>query len=427
MIRTLSQYASLWANAARSAARLSPAFSPPSITTGPAKPAETAAWALRPRLDALDFLRGLVMIIMVLDHARDFFGAKGFNPRDVHEPALFLTRWITHFCAPVFVFLAGISAFLYATRGRTKPQLSVYLLTRGLFLIAMELTLVRLAWTFDLQISFLVFQVIWVIGTAMVVLAALVHLERWAVAGFGLVLVLGHNLLDSIKADQFGAGGWLWNFLHAPAMLHPAGGITVVVLYPLVPWVGVMALGYAFAPVLLLSEPNRQRRLLSAGVLMTVGFVALRASNFYGDPTPWKVQDSPLATVLSFINCEKYPPSLLYLAMTLGPALFALSLFRHARNALTRAIVTMGRVPFLLYVVHLFALHVLAVLLALAATGDAAWLFGGMALRSKPAGYGIGLPAIYALWLAVVIALYPLCRWFAVLKQRRKDWWLSYL
>jgi len=390
-------------------------------------PAAASALAARPRLDALDFLRGLVMIIMVLDHGRDFFGTGGMNPRDVHEPALFLTRWITHFCAPVFIFLAGMSAFLYGARGHTKPQLSFFLLTRGLFLVVMELTLVRLAWTFDLHFDSLVFQVIWVIGAGMVVLAALVYLERWAVARFGLVLVVGHNLLDSIKAEQFGSAGWLWNFLHAPAILHPTEGVTVLALYALIPWVGVLALGYAFAPVLLLNEPVRRRRLLFTGVLVTLGFVALRASNLYGDPAPWAMQDGALATVLSFINCEKYPPSLLYIAMTLGPALIVLSLFRQARNALTRAIVTIGRVPFLLYIAHLFALHAIAVVLALATTGDAGWLFQGMALMKKPAGYGLGLPAIYALWLAVVIALYPLCRWFAALKQRRQDWWLSYL
>jgi uncharacterized membrane protein len=383
--------------------------------------------ALRPRLDALDFVRGLVMIIMVLDHTRDFFGAKGFNPRDVHEPALFLTRWITHFCAPAFVLLAGMSAFLYGIRGRTTRELSFYLLTRGLFLIAMEFTLVRLAWSFDPRFGFFAFQVIWVLGAGMVTLAALVYFERWIVAGFGLALVLGHNLFDSIKPEQWGSAGWLWNFLHAPGMLQPADGITIFALYPLVPWVGVMALGYAFAPVVLLSEPIRRRRLLVAGVLITAAFVALRASNWYGDPAPWKVEDSPLATALSFINCEKYPPSLLYLAMTLGPALIVLSLFSQARNALTRAIVTIGRVPFVFYLAHLFALHALAVLVALATTGDAAWLFGPGVLRNKPPGYGIALPAIYAVWIAVVIALYPLCRWFAAVKQRRNDWWLSYL
>jgi uncharacterized membrane protein len=327
----------------------------------------------------------------------------------------------------VFVFLAGMSAFLYGNRGRTTTQLSFFLLTRGLFLIAMELTLVRVGWTFSLQFAFLALQVIWAIGVSMVALAGLVYLKRSVIAAFGLLLVAGHNMLDPIKAEQLGAAAWLWNVLHEPGLLHPADGFSAFVLYPLIPWIGVMALGYAIAPVLLLDERTRPARLLAVGVLSSVGFVALRTTNLYGDPAPWAVQDGALATVLSFVNCEKYPPSLLYLAMTLGPALMVLSLFSQARNALSRAIVTIGRVPFLLYVTHLYVLHALAVLLVLATTGDARWLFQGMALMHKPAGYGLSLPIIYVVWLTVVIGLYPLCRWFAALKQRRTDWWLSYI
>lgn len=212
------------------------------------KTAEAAAVRARPRLDGIDFLRGLVMIVMVLDHTRDFLGVSSMNPRDVHEPVLFLTRWITHFCAPIFVFLAGISAFLYGARGRSRSEISRFLLTRGIWLVVIEMTVVRLGWTFSLTPDFLLFQVIWAIGASMIVLSGLIYLPRPAIAAFGLTLVLGHNLLDGIKAEDFGAAAWVWQFLHQPAMLQPTEGVTVFALYPLIPWVGVMALGYAVGP-----------------------------------------------------------------------------------------------------------------------------------------------------------------------------------
>jgi uncharacterized membrane protein len=396
----------------------------PPATAVPLAPAAVAA---RPRLNGIDFLRGLVMAIMVLDHARDFLGVSGMNPRDVHEPALFLTRWITHFCAPVFVFLAGISAWLYASRGRTRGELSRYLLTRGLWLVLIEHTVVRFGWTFSLSADFLLFQVIWAIGASMVVLAGLVWLPRGAIAAVGLALVFGHNLLDGIKADGFGSMAWLWMFLHEPGMLQPAPGVKAFALYSLIPWAGVLALGYVVGPVMLRESERRREWLLVAGIATIAGFVLLRASNLYGDPAPWVAGEGLVADVLSFINAEKYPPSLLYLAMTLGPALLLLALFSGTRGALTRAIVTIGRVPFLFYVAHIFLLHAMAVAAAALFFGDTAWLFVGMPLLSKPEGYGFALPAVYAAWIVAVVALYPLCRWFAALKQRRKDWWLSYL
>jgi uncharacterized membrane protein len=398
----------------------------PSPAVVPARARTGESW--RPRLDAVDFLRGLVMAIMVLDHTRDFLGGSALNPRDVHDPVLFLTRWITHFCAPVFVFLSGMSAFLYGNRGRTRGELGLYLVTRGLFLVAMEFTVVRLGWTFNLAYDFLLLQVIWAIGVSMIALSAFVHLPRAAIAVIGMVLVFGHNLLDGIKASSFGDAGWLWMVLHEPGMLHPAEGVTVFALYPLIPWIGVMALGYALAPILLLEDRRRGRILAAVGLLVIAAFVLLRASHLYGDPGPWTPQDGALATVLAFINCEKYPPSLLYLCMTIGPALLVLALFDgEARRWWTRSLVTIGRVPFLLYVAHIFVLHALAVAVAAASGFDTAWLFTGLAMMSKPTGYGLELPAVYAAWILVVLALYPFCRWFAEVKQRRKDWWLSYL
>jgi uncharacterized membrane protein len=388
---------------------------------------ETAgsADAARPRLDSIDLLRGLIMCLMALDHVRDFFAPGGMNPRDVTDGALFLTRWITHYCAPTFIFLAGISAWLYGARGRSTAQLSRFLLTRGFWLIVIEFTLVRFAWRFAVDVQLFVAQVIFAIGASMVVLSALVFLPRWAIAGIGLAMILAHNLLDGITAEQLGAAAFAWHILHQPGMLR-AGDTTLFVLYPLIPWIGVMAAGYALGPVFRLDRAARTRWLLILGAVTTIGFVALRASNVYGDPVAWTHHDGALATVLSFLNCEKYPPSLLYLAMTLGPALLLLAAFEGVRGRIADWIIAFGRVPFLFYVAHLFLIHILAVAFSGATIGDVTWLFGGMP-GNKPAGYGLPLPGVYAVWVFVLFALHPLCRWFASVKQRRREWWLSYL
>jgi uncharacterized membrane protein len=379
----------------------------------------------RPRLDGIDFLRGLVMAIMVLDHARDFFGGSGMNPRDVHDTGLFLTRWITHFCASIFVFLAGVSAFLYGSRGRSRADVARFLLTRGVWLILIEFTIVRFAWTFNVSYDFVIMQVIWVIGCAMVLLAGLVYLPRWAIATFALTMILGHNLLDGIAVT--GSWRWLWALTHAPEVLYPTQGTEVMALYPIIPWVAVMAAGYALARVFLQPEEQRRRTLLRLGSAVIAGFVVLRATNVYGDPTPWAIQDGVLPTVLSFINCEKYPPSLLYLAMTIGPGLILLGLVQSARSRFARVVVAIGRVPFLFYVAHIVLLHAIAVAVAHLTVGDIDWLFRHMPAFNKPDDYGLPLPAVYALWIVSLALLYPMCRWFGALKQRRKDWWLSYL
>jgi uncharacterized membrane protein len=381
--------------------------------------------AVRPRIDSVDLLRGLVMVLMALDHTRDFFGASGMNPRDVADPALFLTRWITHYCAPTFIFLAGLSAYLYGSRGRTTGEVSRFLLTRGFWLMLIEFTLVRVGWRFSLDLSHFFTQVIWVIGASMVVLSLLVYLPRWAIATIGLVMIAGHNLLDGVRAEDFGSAGWVWNFLHQPGLLQGANA-SVYVVYPLIPWAGVMAAGYALGPAMHLEQNTRRRLLIGLGVAITAGFVALRATNVYGDPAAWSLHQGWLPTVLSFINCEKYPPSLLYLMMTLGPALILLPVFESARGRPARWITVFGRVPFFYYVAHIYLIHLLAVMHVWAAGGDASWLIGGLPTE-KPVNYGLPLYGIYLLWLGVVVALYPLCRWFAALKQRRRGWWWSYL
>jgi uncharacterized membrane protein len=380
---------------------------------------------VRSRILSIDLLRGVVMILMALDHTRDFFGAGGLNPRDVTEPALFLTRWVTHFCAPLFILLAGVSAFLYGTQGRTTGEVSRFLLTRGLGLIVIEFTLVRLGWSFDPGARFLVAQVIWVIGASLVVLAGLVHLPRRVVIGIALATICGHNLLDGVKAESFGAGAWVWSLLHQPQVLELGPTTKLLALYPLAPWFGVMAAGYALGPLFKADATTRLRWLYGLGAAVTIGFIALRATNVYGDPGGWAEHGGRLATALSFVNCEKYPPSLLYLMMTLGPGLLLLAAFEHARGRAADWISVFGRVPLFYYVAHIYLIHALALLYALAVWGEASWLLG--APGGKPAGYGLSLPGVYAVAILVVLMLHPLCRWFMAIKQRRTEWWWSYL
>lgn len=368
------------------------------------------------RIVSIDVLRGLVMALMALDHTRDYFSAGGFNPRDLSEPALFLTRWITHFCAPTFVFLAGLSAFLYGSK-RTTGELSRFLVTRGLWLILIDLTLIRFGWRFDFNLLQAVAGIIFVIGASMIALAALIWLPRWAIAGVALLMIGGHNLFDGVRAQQFGDAYWVWHLLHQRGMLRLGDGVSLYVLYPLIPWIGVMAAGYVLGPAMQRTPEARQRLLFALGGAITLGFVLLRASNLYGDPAPWTVQHGGLATVLSFLNCEKYPPSLLYLMMTLGPALILLASFEHARGALAGVLSVFGQVPFFFYVTHIYLVHALALLAGFAMSGAV----GGMA----PLGFG--LPAIYLVWILVLVLLYPVCRCFAGLKQRRREWWWSYL
>jgi uncharacterized membrane protein len=376
------------------------------------------------RLDHVDLLRGLVMVLMVLDHVRDYFTAVRFDPTDLTHTtvALFATRWITHYCAPVFVFLAGASAWMAGTR-RTRGELARFLLSRGLWLIVVELTVVSFGWYFTTRWSYGArAQVIWAIGASMVVLAGLIRLPRSTVAAIGLVLVAGHNLLDGATPEAFGAFGPLWHALHVPG---PLGILPVYVTYPVLSWIGVMALGYAAGPAVFSRQAGAPRRLAWAGALMVLGFVALRTLNGYGDPSPRLEHGSPALLAMSFVNVTKYPPSLLFVLMTLGPAMIVLAFLHRAKGPVAEVFITFGRVPFLFYVAHLYLVHSLAVLAGMAQGFPASSI--RTVYRLLPAGYGFGLPVVYAVWLGVVVALYPLCRRYAALKAGSRAWWLSYL
>lgn len=392
---------------------------------------------MKPRLHSLDLLRGSVVVIMALDHIRDFFhfDSQLFSPEDLTRTsvALFLTRWVTHFCAPVFIFLAGTSACLMMKRGMSRTALSAFLVRRGLWLVVVEMTFVLFAATFNFSYRYIVWQVIWVIGWSMVALAALLYVPWRALLAFSVVMIAGHNLLDGVVPEQFGSLGWLWKVLHVgPTPIELAEGHTVLMIYPLIPWVGVMSAGFCFGRAFDLETAQRRRVLLGLGLALTVAFVVLRLVNMFGDPDPWSSQSTPTMTFLSFLRTTKYPPSLLYLLMTLGPSLIALRFLDGISVGQRNPLLVFGRVPFFFYVVHWYALHLAALLFAWMRYGRFDFLFGLPPSLlpfsvGYPADYGYALSTVLVIWLAIVAVLYPLCRWFADVKARYRAAWLSYV
>ncbi len=389
-----------------------------------------------PRLYSIDLLRGTVMILMALDHVRDYFSDMLWaNATDLNvvSPAYFLTRWVTHFCAPVFIFLAGVGASLAEDRGKTKPQLAWFLLSRGLWLVWLELTIVRISFYFSWDFSLTQGLVIWTIGWCMVILAGLCYLPRWAVLTFGLLLIVGHNATDELNASNFGAFKWPWVVLHdttKECQRIPLGhGFRLEVPYKIIPWCGVMALGYAMGPIWRMERAGRRRLLVLIGCLTNLGFVVVRDINRYGDPEPWVVRPGNMIwTYLSYINCEKYPPSLDYLLMTLGPAFIALAIFDREPGPIARRVTVFGRVPMFFYLLHLPLIHGLACAASYLAYRDVLWwLRSPPQFASAPYSYGYGLPFVYTTWILVLLILYVPCIWFAEQKRRDRSGWLSYL
>lgn len=406
----------------------------------PAKPA-------RQRIDSIDLLRGIVMVIMMLDHTRDFVHSQGLfgDPTNLQTTtvSLFLTRWITHFCAPVFVFLAGTGAYLQWSKGKSKGALSRFLLTRGLWLIVLECTVGKMGAFFTLDYRMIgFFQVIWVIGISMILLAALIHLPLKVVAAFGLAMIALHNLLDRFQVQPWqgpaspmpSTGAKLWMLLHQQGVfpILPFRSPVIIVVYPMIPWIGVMAVGYAFGAFYRKEQDQSRRRLLLViGGIVTALFISMRFANFYGDPSKWAGQKNAAFTVMSFLNTTKYPPSLLFLLMTLGPALIALAFFELTkRGAISRFFITFGRVPLFFYLLQWPTAHLISVLLHWATGKPVKWLFTSpldLFSNPPPSGIGFNLWIVYASWIGGIIILYPLCKWFAGVKARRRDWWLSYL
>ncbi len=390
------------------------------------------------RVGAIDAARGAVMILMALDHVRDFFhrAAMSYSPTDLARtsPALFLTRWVTHCCAPVFMFTAGIGAFLWWQHGRTRKQLSMFLLTRGLWLLVLELTVMRLAYDFDVSQSYpILLLVLWVLGACMIGMAVLVWLPVRALAGLSIAVIALHNCLDDVKASQFGSTAGVWNLIHEAGAFRLARA-TVIVGYPLVPWIAVMAFGFCFGRVFGMEPSARRRYFTIIGAASTLAFVLIRGLNTYGDPAPWSTQNSAIYTVLSFLNTTKYPPSLAYLLMTLGPALLALAYFDRPAMKPSNPLVVFGRVPLFYFVIHFYAAHAAAAFFAWLRYGRASFAFIFQPVPSMggppelfPAGFGYDLWVVYVVWALIVLGLFPVCRWFATIKASRREWWLSYL
>jgi uncharacterized membrane protein len=387
------------------------------------------------------------MVVMVLDHTRDFVHnvAFAFDPTDLTRTTtlLFLTRWITHYCAPTFIFLAGVSAYLQRARGATTAELSRFLFTRGVWLVVLEFTAVRIGTWFNLDYAFLgVMQVIWAIGVSMVFLAGLVHLPFTAIAVFGVGMIALHNLLDGIHVQGWQGPGSpvpsvaarAWMILHQGNEFFPLftwPGPVVLLIYPLVPWIGVMAAGYAFGRIYDLDPARRHRLLLRTGWGLIAAFVAIRATNVYGDPSAWSVQPSAVFTVLSFINTTKYPPSLLFLLMTLGPMMLALAWLEPKRldNGPARAVVTFGRVPMFFYLLQWPVAHGLAIAASLIAgkAVDYYFISPPAFFTQVPPNAGFGLGVVYACWAVAIVILFFLCRWYADVKRRHPGSLLRYL
>lgn len=387
------------------------------------------------RITSIDLLRGLVMMVMALDHVRDFFhnDAMQHDPLDLATttPLLFFTRWITHFCAPVFVFLAGSSAYLSGLK-KTKKELSKFLITRGLWLVFAEFVIIGFGWTFDLFYHAIVFQVIWAIGISMVILGLMVHLPYTVLLCTGLFIVLGHNLLDPLEAAHSQPFGFWWDLLHHGSFAqYPfMPGHAALIIYPFVPWTGLMLLGYCMGKVFspAVSIGQRRKILIAAGAGLLLLFVLLRWSNLYGDPFPWQPQQRFTYTLLSFIRVHKYPPSLLYTCITIGPALLLLAFTEGVKNRFTNMASVFGRVPFFYYIMHVYLIHLLVMIVFFASGfGSADIVTDGSPFLFRPPQLGFGIAGVYLMWLLVLVLLYPLCKWYDTYKQTHRKWWLSYV
>lgn len=398
---------------------------------------ETPA-AATTRVASVDLIRGAVMILMAIDHVRVFSGLPAGGP----TPGIFFTRWITHFCAPAFVFLAGTSAFFY---GRRHPDLSRFLLVRGAWLVLLELTLLRVAWTYNFDFAhYEMAGVIWAIGWCMILMAGLVRLPVPVVGAIGVIIIAAHNLLDPhlgalVPTLGNDLRGGLWRILYVGFYAGPIrfgpDGPNLIVLYSIVPWIGVMAAGYAFGTLLTLEPARRNRICLMLGLGATALFLVLRGFNLYGDPRPWTAAPRPdgpppMPALLAFLNTNKYPASLLFLLMTLGPTIALIPVLERARGAAARFVTVFGRVPFFYYMLHIPLIHALALVVSKVRLGAVSpWLFTNHPMGNPPPpdGYVWSLPLLYLVWAVAITLLYFVCHWFADLKARRKDWWLKYL
>ncbi|MDG1826124.1 MAG: heparan-alpha-glucosaminide N-acetyltransferase domain-containing protein [Henriciella sp.] len=384
---------------------------------------------LSQRIASIDALRGIVIILMALDHVRDYFHASAIDPTDLAEttPELFMTRWVTHFCAPIFVLLAGMSAGFMRNSGKTKLAIAQYLVKRGLFLVALEFTIVAIGWQFKLTWwePILLMQVIWVLGASMILLAGALFMPRIVQAIFVGVVLLGHNLLPWLAPDLGSTVGPIWTIFYGPGMVE-IGGQKFFALYSLLPWFGVMLFGYLLSGLYQLTPAKRRRVLLISGFLGVVSFILIRALNVYGDPGVWAMQPTFEMTVLSFINTAKYPPSLLFLLMTLSPAFLFLAFADQMTGPIIQRFVALGQASLFFYLIHIFYIHGGAILIGAVIGFDVSQQFKAF-YAGYPASFGFGLLGVYAVWSTVVVTLYPLCIWYAGKKRQRAHPILSYI
>jgi uncharacterized membrane protein len=384
------------------------------------------------RVTAIDTLRGLVMVLMALDHVRDYFmlGAMAQDPMDMQTttPALYFTRWITHFCAPTFVLLSGMSAFIAGQR-KSKAQLAGFLFSRGVWLLVVEVLVVTLGLTFDLQYRILLLQVIWAIGLCFILLAGLIFLPRSGIGIIGLLLVATHNVLDPVQVLSTGWAHFVWSGLHEPNVFRVFNHTTIVLAYPFLPWLGIMCLGYYAGGFYLpnFGQQKRHKILLLAGTFSVVLLVALRFPDLYGDSQTFTEQKNWVLSAYDFFNVTKYPPSLHFTLMTVGPALLLLVWLEKAKVRFLRPFTIIGQVPFFYYIAHIYLLHCVAILAAFATGFSWQDMPIGSEIITAPKGFGFSLPVVYVFWLLIVLCLYPLCAWYARYKAAHKqNKWLSY-
>ena len=386
------------------------------------------------RIRSIDIVRGAVMVLMALDHVRVFAGVPAGGP----TPALFFTRWVTNFCAPAFFFLAGTGAYLYAQRIGDRRAVARWLLIRGLWLVLLELTVLRFAWTFNFDYShYMLAGVIWSLGWCMVLMSAIVFLPLRAIAGLGVGIIVLHNAVFPVIAQTIpdvwdGGAPWYWKVLYFGGAIQPSGpeGTALIVLYSLIPWVGVMAAGYAFGSVMRMDAARRNRINLTLGAVCVAAFLLLRLTDVYGDPRPWHDATARAPGVLRFLNTSKYPASLSFLLMTLGPMFLLLPVLERARGRLADALVVFGRVPLFFYLLHIPLIHLVAVFVSLIRQDNGiSWLRGNFPVANgpPPPGYTWSLTLLYAVTVLVVVLLYFPCRWFAAQRAQRPDSWLRYL
>ncbi|MEO6282921.1 MAG: heparan-alpha-glucosaminide N-acetyltransferase domain-containing protein [Dyadobacter sp.] len=381
------------------------------------------------RLTSIDALRGLIIVLMALDHVRDFWSATPYRADDVAQSSviLFFTRWVTHFCAPIFVFLTGISIFLYQQKQPQKQSVSKFLLIRGLWMIFLELAVVGFFWQFSYDVIFL--QVIWVIGWSMLCMAGLIWLPRWLLTALAIALIAGHQLLVYVEPAQMSADTLGWVFLHRPVQFLSigAGPPPLFAVYPLIPWVAVMISGYLIGTLFTASTTYRNRRLILIGGILVTFFVILRAINLYGDPKPWAFQERGIIySILSFISISKYPPSLLYVSLTLGMACLLLSVLESVGKKFTRVLIVFGKVPLFFYLLHIPLINAGAMVWTYLSFGHSVNFFFSPS-ASWPVTYQPNLIRLYLVWAILILGLYFACRWYGDYKQSHSAWWLKYL